>query len=206
VRAAPKYVIFDFGGVLIDWNPRHLYRELIGNDEVMEDFLGRICTQDWNREQDGGRGTAEATALLVRQHPEHKDWIEAYYGQFDRMMKSEIAGSVAILRELKANGVPLFCLSNASADTFPLAERRFDFLALFDDILVSGREGLLKPDPAIFRLAERRFGVVPEETIFIDDHPPNVESAAELGYHAVHFTAPESLRRELSVRGRSLLP
>jgi HAD superfamily hydrolase (TIGR01509 family) len=201
VRPRPRHVIFDFGGVLIDWNPRHLYRDLIGDEDVMEDFLARVCTQAWNREQDGGRGTAEATALLVGRFPEHRTWIEAYYGQFDRMMKGEIAGSVAILRELKEREVPVYGLTNWAADTFPVGERRFDFLGLFDGIVVSGREGMMKPDPAIFHLACDRFAIEAEATVFIDDHAPNIEAAGALGFHALHFTSPDRLRGELVEMG-----
>jgi len=198
VTGTPRNVIFDFGGVLIDWNPRHLYRELIGDEEVMEDFLERVCTQDWNRQQDAGRSTAEATRVLVSAFPKHRDWIEAYYGQFDRMLTGEIAGSVAILRDLKRRGTPVYGLTNWSADTFPIAEQRFAFLQLLDGVVVSGREGMMKPDRAIFDLACARFAIEAGETFFIDDHAPNIDAAATLGFHAHHFKDAETLRRKLA--------
>jgi len=201
VTAAPRSVIFDFGGVLIDWNPRHLYRDLIGDEAVMEDFLQNVCNQAWNREQDAGRPTSEATALLVRAHPEHRAWIEAYYGQFERMLKGEIAGSVAILRDLKARGIPVYGLTNWSADTFPIAERRFTFLQLLDGTIVSGREGIRKPERAIFELACARFEIVPRATVFIDDHPPNIEAAQALGFRAVHFSGADKLLLDLKAMG-----
>ena len=191
----PTHVMFDLGGVLIDWNPRYLYRELIDDEAVMEDFLDRVCNQAWSVQQDAGRSTAEATAVLVQEFPEHSDLIEAYYGEFHRMWRGPIEGSVTIAADVKASGVPLVGLTNWSADTFTLAERHFDFLQWFDDIVVSGREGVIKPDPAIFHLAVERFDVEPQSTVFVDDSRPNVEAAAALGFQTHHFKEPVGLRR-----------
>ncbi len=197
----PTHVMFDLGGVLIDCNPRYLYRELIDDEAVMEDFLDRVCNQAWNVQQDAGRGTAEATAVLVQEFPEHRDLIVAYYGEFHRILKGPIDGTVAIAAELKKMGVPLVGLTNWSADTFPIAERHFDFLQWFDDIVVSGREGVIKPDPAIFNLAVERFGLEPQGTVFVDDSQPNVEAAAALGFQTHHFKEPDGLRRAFESMG-----
>ncbi len=197
----PRYVIFDLGGVLVDWNPRYLYRELIDDEAVMEDFLANVCTQAWNSQQDAGRGTAEATAILVAQFPEHRDLIEAYYDQFERMWNGAFDDTVAIAADLKNAGVPLFGLTNWSSETFPRAEERFGFLQWFDDIVVSGREGVIKPDPAIFRLSLERFGLKADETLFVDDTASNTQAASALGFHTHHFTGPESLRRDLETVG-----
>ncbi|MEM7122011.1 MAG: HAD family phosphatase [Pseudomonadota bacterium] len=197
----PRHVVFDLGGVLIDWNPRHLYREMIDDEAVMEDFLANVCTQAWNSQQDAGRSTAEATAILVGQFPEHRDLIEAYYGQFERMWNGTFDDTVAIVAELRNAGVPLFGLTNWSAETFPVAEERFGFLRWFDDIVVSGREGIIKPDPAIFHLSLERFGLKADETLFIDDTASNAEAASSLGFHTHHYIGPETLRRDLQMHG-----
>lgn len=204
MRQAPTHVVFDLGGVLIDWNPRHLYRDLIPDEDEREAFLTEVVGQSWNREQDSGRPIAEANAWLIARHPDKRDLIEAYYGQFDCMMKDAIHGTVAVLEELHAQGTPLYVLSNWSAETFHHAEARFAFLRLFDGLLISGREGMRKTDPEIFRLLARRFDLAPERTLFIDDHAPNIESALALGFHGHHFGEPAALRRELVALG--LLP
>ena len=200
----PAAVVFDLGGVLIDWNPRHLYRDLIPDEAELERFLAEVCTPAWNAMQDNGRTIAEANAEAIGRFPAQRPLIEAYYGEFGRMMRCEIAGTVAILEELHEAGTPLFALSNWSAETFHHAERRFAFIKRFDGLPISGREGMRKPDPAIFRLAAERFGVEASRTVFIDDHAPNIESAGSLGFHALHFTWPDELRRELVALG--LLP
>jgi 2-haloacid dehalogenase len=190
-------VVFDLGGVLIDWNPRHLYRKLFADDAAMEEFLSTVCTQAWNERQDAGRTFAEATALLREQHPHHAELIEAYGARFDEMMKGPIEGSVAILETLHRRGVPLYALSNWSRETFPLAERRFEFLRRFRGVVISGHEGVIKPDPRIFRILLERHRIAPEGAVYIDDNPRNAEAARALGIHGIHFTHPDKLRREL---------
>ena len=200
----PTHVVFDLGGVLIDWNPRYLYRTLIPDEAEMEYFLDEVCGQPWNQMQDAGRTVAEANAEAIARHPDKRDLIEAYYGRFDAMMNGAIEATVAVLDELHDRGTPLYVLSNWSAETFHHAERRFAFLQRFDGLLISGREGLRKPDPAIFRLLAERFRLEPAATVFIDDHEPNIASAGALGFHAHHFRDPEDLRRDLVAHG--LLP
>ncbi|MBT5432541.1 MAG: HAD family phosphatase [Rhodospirillaceae bacterium] len=200
----PTHVVFDLGGVLIDWNPRHLYRDLIPDEVERERFLEEVVGQPWNRKQDAGRSIAEANAELIARFPQHRALIEAFYGQFDRMMKGAIEGTVAILHELGDTGVPLYALSNWAAETFPIAQRRFDFFDRFDGMLISGREMMRKPETAIFELLCTRFDLEPGATVFIDDHEDNITAAHALGFHTVHFREPDQLRNALV--GWGLLP
>jgi 2-haloacid dehalogenase len=191
-------VVFDLGGVLIDWNPRHLYRKLFPGDEAaMEVFLATVCTQEWNEHQDAGRRFSEAAALLCAQHPHHAELIEAYGARFDEMMRGPIEGTVTILKALHGRGVPLYALSNWSAETFPLAAKRFDFLQLFRGTVISGEVGVIKPDPRIFRILLERHRIEPGEAVYIDDNPRNAEAARAFGIHGIHFTDPTKLHREL---------
>lgn len=191
-------IVFDLGGVLIDWNPRHLYRKRFGGDDAaMEHFLTHVCTPEWNARQDAGRTFAEASELLCRSHPQLREHIEAWLPGFDDMMSGAIQGTVDILAELRARGTPLYALSNWSAETFPCALERFEFLGWFIDIVVSGELKVIKPEPAIYRHLLTTHGLQPEQTIFIDDAPHNVTAAAALGLHALRFTSPDALRREL---------
>lgn len=198
-------VVFDLGGVLIDWNPRHLYRKLFGADEAaMEAFLEQVCTGAWNERQDRGRSWAEAVAEAVARHPAHAAHIRAYHERWEEMLGGALHDSVAILRELKAAGVRVLALTNWSAETFPIAERRFDFLAWFDGIVVSGREGLMKPEPEIFRLLVERHRLDPSRTVFIDDHARNVDAALAAGLRALRFVEARRLRAELIELGLPL--
>lgn len=191
-------VVFDLGGVLIDWNPRHLYRKLFPDDEpAMERFLAEICSPAWNLEQDRGRTWAEATALLAARHPQHKHLIEAYRSRWHEMLGGPIEGTVAILSDLKDAEVPLFGLTNWSHETFPQALELYDFLGWFQAIIVSGRERLVKPDPRIYRLLTDRYGLDLGSLVYIDDNPGNAAAATRLGMHGIHFTDPATLRTEL---------
>lgn len=195
-------VVFDLGGVLIEWNPRHLYRKLFAGDEpAMEQFLATVCTPDWNCCQDAGRSFAEGAALLKAAHPDKTALIDAYFDRFDEMMPGEIAGSVAILAELRERHVPLYALSNWSAETYVGTPGRFPFLAWFEAIVISGEVGVVKPDPRIFALAVERFGIAPERAVFVDDSEANVVAARKVGFHGIHFTTPAALRRELATLG-----
>lgn len=194
----PSTVVFDLGGVLIDWNPRHLYRKLLPGDEpAMEHFLGTICNAEWNELQDAGRSFAEATELLKAKHPDQSALIDAYFDRWDEMLAGPIDGTVSILRELRDRGTPLYALTNWSAETFPRAEARFPFLGWFRGIVVSGRERLIKPDRRIYRLLLERYAIPAPEAVYIDDNPRNAEAAAALGMRGIHFTDPPALRREL---------
>jgi 2-haloacid dehalogenase len=198
----PKAVIFDLGGVLIDWNPRHLYRKLFaGDDARMEWFLAEVCNNDWNVRQDAGRPFAEAIAEASAKWPEQSALIRAFHERWDEMIAGQIDGTVAILDELHAGGMPLYALTNWSAETFPRARPRFAFFDRFRAIVVSGELKLIKPDPAIFRHALRLSGTTPAETVFIDDSAKNADAAAELGLQALRFTSPKQLRRDLTSLG-----
>jgi 2-haloacid dehalogenase len=190
-------VVFDLGGVLIDWDPRHLYRKLL-DDEEMERFLATVCTADWNRELDGGRSFAEAVNSLSREYPDHAELIAAYHQRWDEMLAGAIPSSVSVLDDLRASGVVVHALTNWSAETFGVARQRFPFLAWFDGIVVSGEVGITKPDPGIYRLLFERFSLEPERVVFIDDAPANVEAAAALGMHGIRFTSGQALRAELA--------
>mgnify|MGYP001136458959 FL=1 len=194
-------VVFDIGGVLIDWNPRHLFREVFESDEEMEWFLSNICTYEWNVQQDGGKLFSVATAELSAKYPDYSDKIAMYYGRWTEMLGGEIKGTVKIFHELKSKGMPLYALSNWSHEAFPVAYERYGFMKLFDGLVVSGYEKLLKPDHAIYRVLMERYGINPAESVYIDDNRPNAEAAGELGFHAIHFLSPDQLREELRVLG-----
>jgi 2-haloacid dehalogenase len=191
-------VIFDLGGVLIDWDPRHLYRKLFAGDEVaMEHFLATVCTHEWNRCQDAGRSFAEGAGLLKAAHPDKAELIDAYGSRFNEMMLGSIEGSVEILGELKHRGTALYGLSNWSMETYPPALARFDFLRWFEGILVSGEVKMIKPDPRIYQLLIERFAIDPSRAVYIDDVPINAEAARGFGMHGIHFTTPAALRAQL---------
>ena len=196
--SAPTSVVFDLGGVLVDWNPRYLYRRLFQGDEAaMERFLAEVCTPAWNDEQDRGRPFAEACALLVREHPDHRELIEAWPARFEETMAGPIPGTVDLLAALRDRGTPLYALSNWSAETFPRAQARFPFLDWFDGVVISGALRIAKPDPAIYRHLFERHALRAEDTVFIDDAPRNVAAAAALGMRAIRFTDADALRAEL---------
>jgi 2-haloacid dehalogenase len=193
-----RVVIFDFGGVLVDWNPRYLYRKLFGDDTAgMERFLAEVCSNEWNLQQDAGRPFAEAVTELAARYPGQADLIRAYHERWEETLAGPIDGSIAILRELKDAGHRLYGLTNWSHETFPFALARFAFFAWFDGIVVSGEERLVKPDPRLFIRLLERYGVDPRGTVFIDDNPPNVDAAIALGMHGIQFRSPEQLRAEL---------
>jgi 2-haloacid dehalogenase len=198
---ATKAVVFDLGGVLIDWDPRYLYRKLLADEAAVEEFLATVCTPEWNVEQDRGRPFADGVAELVERHPVHAAAITAYHERWTETLGGDIPGTVELLAELRETGVPLYALTNWSAETFGIARERFEFLAWFDGVLVSGEERMVKPDPAIFRLLLDRFGLDPETTFYVDDSPANVAAAGRLGFDAVPFADPEQLRRDLAERG-----
>jgi 2-haloacid dehalogenase len=196
-----QVVVFDLGGVLIDWNPRYLYRQLIADEAAMELFLGEVCHSGWNEEQDRGRTFAAAIEEAVARHPAERALIEAYHHRWEEMLAGPIEGTVAVLAELKDAGRELHALTNWSAEKFPIARGRYDFLTWFESILVSGEHGLIKPDPKIFELLLERIGRRAGDCIYIDDNPKNVEAAAALGFDAIRFDSPEQLRRDLAERG-----
>lgn len=199
-------VVFDLGGVLIDWDPRHLYRQLFDDTDAMEHFLAEICSPQWNLQQDAGRPWHQAVSELSQRHPEHAAMIAAFHARWPEMLAGEMAGSVAILHELREQGLRLYALTNWSHETFPVALERYPFLQWFEGILVSGEERLIKPDPAIFQLLLSRFEIAPERAVFIDDAPRNITAAATEGLHALRFNDAAQLRRDLIAYGLPLQP
>ena len=201
-RQGRNIVVFDLGGVLIDWDPRHLYRKLFGGDnDAMEHFLATVCTHEWHRHHDAGRSFAEGGRLLKAVHPDKADLIDAFGARAAEMIAGPIPGAVEVLQELHDQGLPLYALSNWPAESFPLGRQRFDFLDWFCGILVSGEVGVIKPDPRIFEALIGRFGLDPGASVFIDDVEANVAAAHPFGFHAIRFTTPAALRAELVALG-----
>jgi len=193
-----KAIIFDFGGVLLDWDPRYLYRHYFpGQPEAMDRFLAEVRFSEWNAQQDKGRPFAEGIAELSRQFPQHAHLIQTYFDCWEESIRGPIAGSVEILGQLKEKGYPLYGLSNWSAETYPRAERKYSFFKVFDSIVLSGDVKLNKPDPAIFKLLLDKIGYMATECVLIDDSQPNITIASQLGFVAIRFTSPVRLRTEL---------
>ncbi len=192
-------VVFDLGGVLIDWNPRYLYRKLFDDEAEMERFLSEVCTQEWNEQADAGRPTAEIADELCRRHPDKRALIESYYLRFAEMLGGAIDGSVALVEHLHARGVPLYVLSNFSAETFPLARRRFAFFERFSGVVISGAEKMKKPDRRIYDLLTARFDLRPDQTLFVDDRRDNTEAARAAGWQVLQFKSAEGLAADLTV-------
>lgn len=190
-------VVFDLGNVLIGWDPQQLYRKLIDDEAQREWFLREVCNSAWNERQDAGRPWAEAVAELSAAHPQHAALIAAYRQRWEETLTGAIEGSVALLAALKARGVRLLALTNWSQETFPLARRRYPFLAWFEGIVVSGEERLLKPDPRIYRVLLQRYGVDPVRALYVDDALRNVAAAQALGMHGWHFQGAAGLQAAL---------
>jgi 2-haloacid dehalogenase len=195
-------IIFDLGGVLIDWNPAYVFDKLIDDEEKRRHFFENICTSEWNEEQDAGRTIKEANEILIAKHPGWKEYIEAYYGRWEEMLGGPIDETVAIFRQLKEKGhYRLYALTNWSAELFPIALKRYDFLHWFDGRLVSGEEKIRKPFPQFYQLLLDRFGIKKEEALFIDDNLRNVQAAEEFGIQTIRFETPRQLKETLEQRG-----
>jgi 2-haloacid dehalogenase len=202
---APHAVIFDVGRVLVDWEIRFLYERLIPEGEALDAFLRDVVTPEWHFQHDAGRPFAETSVELTAQYPQHAELIELFGPRFNDTNSSAIPGMPELLAELDSAGVPLFAITNFSGEFFPPFRVKYpDMFDRFRDIVVSGDEKLMKPDPAIYRLALERFGLRPEEAVFVDDNRDNVAGAAALGIHAILFTGEPALRVELKSLG--LLP
>ena len=201
----PTVVIFDLGGVLIDWNPRHLYRKLIDDREEMERFLETVTTREWHGLQDAGGDAAEATRRLQALHPGKEALIAAFYERFDEMCDHAFPDTAALVERLHASGVPLYLLSNAPAliDGFlrQRGHRRHPFLGHFRDCMVSGLVGHSKPDTAIYELMARTGGFRPADAVFVDDVLANVEGARKAGMAAIHHCSAEQTAIELRALG-----
>lgn len=193
-------VVFDIGGVLLDWDPRHLYRKLFDDEAAMERFLTEVCTLEWHRAHDLGVPYTISCAELAERHPECAELIWAWGQRTEEMVAGPIDGTVEILREL-TRSIRCFALTNMEAETYPRRVERYAFLRWFEGTVVSASEGLAKPDPRIFQLLMARFGLMPERTVMIDDSAPNLEAAAALGMRTVRFRSPEALRAALTELG-----
>jgi 2-haloacid dehalogenase len=194
--------VFDLGGVLIDWNPRYLYRKLFDGDEAaMERFLAEVTTPEWNGQQDAGRPWADGIASLTRVHPEQAELIAAYAERWPETLGAAIQPTVDVLDDLRRADVRLFALSNWSAETFPIARPRYPFLEWFEGIVISGEVRIAKPDARVYRHLFERYSLDPATTVFIDDNEANVDAARELGMVAIRFDGADSLRRSLANLG-----
>jgi 2-haloacid dehalogenase len=194
-------VVFDLGGVLLDWDPRHLYRKLFADEAEMELFLAEICSPAWHAPHDRGVSTAASCAELASRHPEFSELIWAWSRRSEEMIGGVDAGSVEVVRAVRETGLPCYALTNMEAETYPLRLRRFPFLGWFDGTVVSGREGVAKPEPAIFRRLLDRFALTPNTTSMIDDTKENLETASKLGIQTVLFRSSRQLRAELEAVG-----
>lgn len=199
---AIKNIIFDFGGVLMDWNPSYFFKDYFNDDEKMEFFLKNVAVDDWNAEQDRGRTLKEGTEILIEKYPEWEKEVRAYYDNWTTMLRSDIPKNVEVLRKLADTDYELFGLTNWSHETFPYALANYDFFELFKGkIVVSGEEKLIKPDPKIWELLLDRYSIKAEESVFIDDNAKNIETAKTLGFITVHVTEETDLQTELEKLG-----
>lgn len=197
-----KNIIFDFGGVLVDWNPRYYFKSYFNDDEKLDFFLKNIAADEWNAEQDRGRSTKEGTEILIAKFPDWQKEIRAYYDNWTTMLRSEISENVAVLRKLEKTKYQLFGLTNWSHETFPHALENYDFFQIFKGkIVVSGEEKLIKPDPQIWKLLLDRYQIKAEESVFIDDNIKNIEVAKSLGFLTVHINENTDLESELEKLG-----
>jgi len=197
-----KTIVFDLGGVLVDWSPNYVYNTLIPDAEKRKWFFDNICTSDWNEDQDAGRLIKTATIELVAKHPDYKVEIEAFYGRWEEMLKGQIDGTVEILKELvEAKTHRIYGLTNWSAETFPVALGRFEFLQWFEGIVVSGMEMTRKPFADFYQILFDRYEIDPTTAIFIDDNAKNIVGSEAVGMRAIHFKNPRQLREELEQLG-----
>lgn len=193
-----KAIIFDYGNVLIEWNPRHVYRRYFPDDpEGMEKFLSEINFMEWNAQQDKGRTFAEGVAILSEQFPHHANLIRAYHEHWVDSIGEAFTGTVEILKRLKKAGYPLYGFSNWSAETFPSVRAKHSFFDLFDDMVISGAVGYVKPEPEIYRILLEKVGKPAHECLFIDDSLPNIQQANKIGFATIHFQSPSQLEEEL---------
>jgi 2-haloacid dehalogenase len=194
-----KVIIFDFGGVLLNWDPHQLYRRYFDQPQKVDQFLAEINFTEWNKEQDRGRPFAEAIAMLSDQFPHYEHLIRAYYDQFEETIVGPVPGMADILSELKQAGYTLYGLSNWSAETYPRVKYKYDFFKLFDGIILSGEVKLTKPDPAIFQVALQKIGRPAGECLLIDDLDANIRTAKRMGFAVIRFESAEKLREELKI-------
>ncbi len=197
-----KNIIFDFGGVLVDWNPRHLYLKVFEGDvQKTEEFLNEVKFYSWNLRADHGESFESIFSDIKKTKPELEKLARVFLDRFIESIKGPIQGSVDVLERLHLSKIPLYGLTNWSSETFPKAKAHFKFFSIFKDILVSGDEKLLKPDPKFYQLAQKKFNLNPSETLFIDDKKENVVAAENEGFKGHHFLNPEGLEADLKSCG-----
>jgi 2-haloacid dehalogenase len=200
-QRAIEAVVFDLGGVLIDWDPRYMYRQLFADPADMEEFLASVCTPDWHRAHDLGADITQSCEQLALRYPERRDMIMVWAERGEEMVAGQFDDTVELLSELKASGMPCYALSNMEPDAFEVRLARFGFMQWFDGHVISGLEGVAKPDRRIFEILLRRHGLRPERCVFIDDQPRNVDAARYLGLVALHFSSVPQLRQDLQALG-----
>jgi len=202
MKSSIKAIIFDYGNVLLDWNPRNVYRRYFPNDpEAMERFLQEVNFMEWNAHQDKGRPFMEGVAILSKQFPQYADLIRAYHEHWIDSIGEAFTGTVEILKQLKQAGYPLYGFSNWSAETFPHAREKYNFFDLFDDMVISGAVGFVKPEPEIYQIMLDKIGRPAQECLFIDDSLPNINQANTMGFVTIHFQSPIQLEKELKQLG-----
>lgn len=193
-----KNIVFDFGGVLVDWDPRYFYRKIFATEQEVEHFVTQVCNQEWNTLTDAEMTFAEAIELLVPKFPQYEREIRLYWDGWLDMLHAEIPESIALKATLRAEGYRLYGLTNWSAETFPLAEEKYSFMKGLDGVVVSGYERVKKPDERIFRILLERYNLRPEETVFFDDHIENIIAAREMGIHGILFKDAAQAERDLN--------
>ena len=189
--------LFDLGGVFFDWDPNYFFKNVFDDDEERKYFLTEVCNDQWNFQQDAGRSIAEAELELIPKFPHYENEIKMYYKNHRKMIRGVFEESIEILRQLKDKKYECYVLSNWSAETFEGMTRDYPFLQLFDGLLISGEDKLIKPDQAIYQLAKKRFNLDPEETVFIDDKLENIEAAQKMNFKTVHLTNPKIIEMEI---------
>ena len=196
-----RTIIFDIGNVLVDWDPRYLYEKLIPDEEEREWFVRDVVNMDWHKEHDRGRSVADGVALLQKQYPEYGEWIEAYDTRWDETINSTIDGTLELLEQLVDKGLPVFAITNFPKEKFAEFRKQYAFTSLFEGVVVSAEEGLIKPDPRIFHVALNRYKIDPEASLFIDDRLDNVLAAEQLNMVGHQFTEPSRLKLHLQELG-----
>ena len=199
--APPVGVLWDVGNVIVRWDPRNLYAKIFQEPAACDRFLSHVCTLAWHGETDRGLPAAEATRRLIEKHPEHEAEIRAWWDRWDEMFGGPIAETEAAMEALAARGVPQFGLTNMAGPVWPTIEPMAPAVRHLKAVVVSGDEGMIKPEPAIYALACERSGMAPEQLLFVDDSAANIQAAAELGFHVLHFTDPAALHPTLKAHG-----
>ena len=195
-----KNIIFDFGGVLVDWNPEYLYKKVFDNEKEMNYFLENICTPQWNMQQDAGRSLADGTKILQDKHPDYKELIGLFYDRWEEMLGDAIEENVQVLHLLKQK-YPIYGLTNWSAELIDIAYDRHDFFSQMKGIVVSGDEKLIKPDPKLYQVLLDRYNLKASESLFIDDNLNNIEAARKMGFHTIRIAEGVDLEKEVKEMG-----